>query len=80
MQRMFLIFSFLPFLCKFGFFLDHGPLTNMRISRFCNFENHVSLDQIQLVTPSMQTVLKDESFGVKIAKIQVNNTLEMAKV
>ena len=78
MQRMFLLFWFLPFLCKFGFFLDFCPLTNVRISRFWNFENHVFLDQIRLVTPSMNTVLKDKLCGVK--SDDPSFTLELAKV
>ena len=78
MQRMFLLFLFLPFLCKFGYFLDFCPLTNVRISRFLNFENHVFLNQIQLVTPSMKTVLEDKFFGAKIKNKAVYTVISVA--
>ena len=40
-------FSFLHSPCKIGIFFCHqGPLTNVKMSKFCNLENHVFLDQI----------------------------------
>ena len=51
------------------FFRDHGPLTNVKISKFGNFENHAILDQIRLVTSLTTMILKDKSFDIKIAKI-----------
>ena len=69
MEHVLILFIFaIPM--QICFFLDFFPLTNVRIRRFLNFENHVFLDQIQLVTPSMKMVLKDKWFGVKIANIQ----------
>ena len=63
-----LTFFIVAFALQISFFCDHGSLTNVKISNFCNFENRAILDQIQLVTPSTKTILKDVSFGVKIAK------------
>ena len=41
---------------------NHGPLRNVK--------NHDFLEQILLVIPLIKTILKDESFGVRFAKIQ----------
>ena len=62
-------FHFCICIANFVFFRDHGPLTNVKISKFGNFENHAILDQIRLVTSSTTMILKDKSFDIKIAKI-----------
>ena len=57
--------------CKFCFCCEFCSLTNVTISKLFVCEIHVFLGQILLVTPSMQTILKEKLFGVKIKKIRL---------